>query len=142
MVITSLTEETGNYIDAGIWSALEPNMAVICACIPSLRPLVSVAGKGFAKTPLIKSTLRSTGGASSRRMWESGKSRTSEGAFSQLAEPDEMRPLGHDVSVRGGSVNGNHPDVEATEMSQQGIKVQTEVILSTSDRLHYNDRLF
>lgn len=117
-------------------------MAVICACIPSLRPLASVAGKGFANAPLIKSALHSTGGASSRRMWESGKSRPSDGTFSQLDETDDLRPLGHDVSVRGGRVNGTEADTEAIELPQQGIEVRTEVILSSSDRLHYNDRLF
>ena len=116
-------------------------MAVICACIPSLRPLASVAGQGFANAPLIRSTL-SSGGASSRRMWGSGKGKSSDGTFSQLDEPDDLKPLGHDVSVRGGRVNESQPDIEAVEMSQTGINVRTEVILSTSDRLHYNDRLF
>ena len=132
----------GNYINAGIWSALEPNMAVICACIPSLRPLVSVAGKGFANAPLVKSTLHSTGTASSRRIWGSGKGKSSDGTFSQLDEPDDLRPLGHDVAVRGGRVSQSQPDIEELEMPQSGINVRTEVILSTSDRLHYNDRLF
>ena len=75
-------------------------------------------------------------------MWESGKSRPSDGAFSQLEEPDDLRPLGHDVSVRGGPIDENHAVTEALEMSQQGITVRREVILSTSDRLLYNDRLF
>ena len=75
-------------------------------------------------------------------MWESGKGRPNDGTFSQLDEPDDLRPLGHDVSVRGGKVDGSQPDVEAMELPEQGIKVQTEVILSTSDRLYYNDRLF
>ncbi|CAD6575386.1 MAG: hypothetical protein ASARMPREDX12_007248 [Alectoria sarmentosa] len=126
---------TWNYVDAGIWSILEPNIAVICACIPSLRPLVNVVGQGFANAPSIS-------GTSSRRMWESGKGRPNDGTFSQLDEPDDLRPLGHDVSVRGGKVDGSQPDVEAMELPEQGIKVQTEVILSTSDRLYYNDRLF
>ncbi|KAI4286587.1 MAG: hypothetical protein L6R35_004157 [Caloplaca aegaea] len=34
---------TWNYINTVIWSVLEPSMAVVCACIPSLRPLYSVA---------------------------------------------------------------------------------------------------
>ena len=121
-------------------------MAVICACIPSLRPLVSVAGKGFANAPLVgkslRSTLNSAGGTSSRRRWESSKNRPSDGNFSQLDETDDLRPLGHDVSVRGGRVNESQPEIQGIEMPQAGIKVRTEVTLSTSDRLHYNDRLF
>ena len=117
-------------------------MAVICACIPSLRPLVSVAGKGFANAPLVRSTLHSTGTASSRRIWGSSKGKSSDGTFSQLDEPDDLRPLGHDVAVRGGRVGQSQPDIEELEMPPSGINVRTEVILSTSDRLHYNDRLF
>lgn len=117
-------------------------MAVICACIPSLRPLVSVAGQRFADTPLITQKTNSTGTSSSRRTWASAKSQPSNNTFSQLDEPDDLRPLGHDVSVRGGRVDETQADVEAIELPQQGINVRTEVILSTSDRLYYNDRLF
>ena len=140
----------GNYINAGIWSALEPNMAVICACIPSLRPLASYFSKRIAQAPLFRNTLRSTsnGGSSSssKRIFESSaKGRPNVGTFSQLDEADDiLRPLGHDVSVRAGRVEENlqDADVEGMELPSQGIKVRTEVILSTSDRLHYNDRLF
>lgn len=145
VVVLSRLEQadvTWDYIDAGIWSALEPNMAVICACIPSLRPLVNVAGQGFTNSPLVGRSLQSTGVASSRRMWESGKRGPSVGTFSQLDEPDDLRPLGHDVSVRGGRPSESQPDIEAIEMPETVINVRTEVILSTSARLHYNDRLF
>lgn len=86
-------------------------------------------------------------------MWEkstkSGNSsiRPGGGAFSQLDEQsDDLRPLGHDVSVRGGRGEEQgvqeENDVEAIELPRQGISVRTEVILSTSERLYYNDRLF
>lgn len=117
-------------------------MAVICACIPSLRPLASVAGRSFGNVPLARSALHSSSGASSRRFWESKKSRPSDSTFSQLDEPDDLRPLGHDVSVRGGRVSGSQPDIEAIELPQQGINVKTEIILSSSEKLHYDDRLF
>ena len=42
-------------------------------------------------------------------------------------------------------MDGSQPaddDVEAIELPRQGISVRTEVILSTSERLYYNDRLF
>ena len=116
-------------------------MAVICACIPSLRPLASVAGQRFADRPVVRSAPNLTG-ASSRRIWDSGKGNSSDGIFSQLDEADDLRPLGHDVSVQGGRVDECHPDTEAMEMAQTGINVRTEIILSTSDGLHYHDRLF
>lgn len=79
--------------------------------------------------------------SSSRQVLES-RERPSDGTFTELYESDDMRPLGHDVSVRGGRVNGDLPDVEATELAQTGINVRTEITMSTSTRLHYNDRLF
>ena len=113
-------------------------MAVICACIPSIRPLANI----FASARLLRGTLPSTGGiSSSRRVLESGK-RPSDGTFTELYEADDMRPLGQDVSVRGGRVNGDLPDVEAEELAQTGIRVRTEITQSISDRLYYNDRLF
>lgn len=57
-------------------------------------------------------------------------------------DEDDQRPLGHDVSVRGGTVNASQTDEEAMEMPQKGIAVKTEITLVTSDRLDYNDRLF
>ena len=127
-------------------------MAVICACIPSLRPLVSVAGQRFADAPLVRHKLHSSAGSSTpsrRRMWESTTTTTKSGsrpggAFSQLDEPDDLKPLGHDVSVQAGGVGEGRSEggEEGMEMQTQGINVRTEVILSTSDRLYYNDRLF
>lgn len=116
-------------------------MAVVCACIPSLRPLFSVVGKGFSHAPLVRSKLSSTVGSSSKRMWGSGV-RPSDGNFSQLDELDDMRPFGHDVSVRGGRMGASQGDEEVVEMPQKGIAVKTEITLETSNRLDYNDRLF
>ena len=79
-------------------------------------------------------------------MWESTATKSGSrpgGAFSQLDQPDDLKPLGHDVSVQGGGVSESLPGgEEGMEMPRQGINVRTEVILSTSDRLYYNDRLF
>ena len=124
-------------------------MAVISACIPSLRPLVSVAGQRFADAPLVAHKLHSSAGNSStpsrHRIWESATKSGSRpgGAFSQIDEHDDLKPLGHDVSVQAGGVGESLPSgEEGMEMPTQGINVRTEVILSTSDRLYYNDRLF
>ncbi len=117
-------------------------MAVICACIPSLRPLASVASQRFAHAPLMKTPLRFTNGYSSRGIWESQNSKISDGTFSQLKEPDDPRPLGHNTSIQGGRVSGVQDEVEGLEMPGRGISVRTEVILTKSDGLFYNDRLF
>lgn len=121
-----------------IWSVLEPTTAVICACIPSLRPLASVIGRGFSALPtgttLLRSTMHSRGTAS-KRTWGGG-SKQSNGDFSQLDEAHDLRPLGHDVSIGQAGTEG----IELPP--KHGINVKTEVTLVTEDRLYYDNRLF
>lgn len=58
-LLLKLTEVdiTWNYADAAVWSAVEPNVAVISACLPMLRPVVKFVGKtvgsisSFGKSP-------------------------------------------------------------------------------------------
>ncbi|KAL8766367.1 MAG: hypothetical protein Q9209_006837 [Squamulea sp. 1 TL-2023] len=136
-----------NFINPGIWSALEPSMAVICACIPSLRPLFSLAARSLRNSPLCSVSLpriaaKLTGSSKTgtgRRMWPgSSRGKTNHGMFSELEEggANDMKPLGHDVSVHGG-----REDEEGMELPSGGIQVKTEVKVST-DRLEYRDRLF
>ncbi|KAL8645707.1 MAG: hypothetical protein Q9226_007179 [Calogaya cf. arnoldii] len=134
------SDVTWNFINAGIWSALEPSMAVICACIPSLRPLFSFASRSLRNSSMPSfSTPRIVGGKftnssnSKRRTWPGSK--TSDGMFSVLDESD-TKPLGHDVSVHGGG-DGE----EGVEMPERGIQVKTEVKVVT-EGLEYRDRLF
>ena len=75
-------------------------------------------------------------------MWGSSKGKSSDGTFSHLDEADDMRPLGHGVSVHGGGLRGDQPDGENLELPSNGINVKTEVEVSTTDRLDYNDRLY
>ena len=49
---------------------------------------------------------------------------------------DDMKPLGHDVSVHGGGEGE-----EGLELPPRGIQVKTEVKVST-DKLEYRDRLY
>ena len=115
-------------------------MAVVCACIPSLRPLTTIVTQGVFQHPLVKSTLKSTtSGTSSKRVWGGSRSKLSEGTFSHLDEADDMRPFGHGVSVYGGN---NQLDGENVELPQHGINIKTEIEVSTTDRLEYNDRLY
>ena len=117
-------------------------MAVVCACIPSLRPLLTILTQGVFNHPLIKSTLQPASTTSSKRIWRSSKSKSSDGTFSQLEDPEDLRPLGYDASVQGGRLTSGQQAEEAIEMPSNGIHVQTEVTLTTSDRLDYNDRLY
>ncbi len=114
-------------------------MAVVCACIPSLRPLVTIVTEGVFNHPLVRSTLASHNGPSSKRPWRSSKGKSSDGTFSHLDEVEDLRPLGHGISVRGGQ---GQQEGGAVELPEHGIKVRTEITWVTSDRLDYNDRLY
>ena len=71
-----------------------------------------------------------------------------DGRFSRLDEMDDLRPLGHGVKVgtgtRAHSTDGNEEVDTATEMvvPSRRIGVKTDVIVETSERLTYNDRLY
>lgn len=111
-------------------------MAVVCACIPSLRPLYSLSVHGLHRlNSPSKTRLSSTTG---RRTWPASMNRTGNGMFSQLDEqPDDVKPLGHDVSVHGDVEGGP----QSFELPIHGIHVKTEIKVST-DKLEYQDRLF
>ena len=124
-----------------MWTAAETNIAVVCACIPSFRPLIGVLSRGFSHSPSVRDTSNYTSRTSSKGLWK-GRVRQNDTDFSQLDDADDSRPLGHDVSVRAGSVNNGQGDVETMEMPQNGITVKREITIVTSNRLDYDDRLF
>ncbi|KAL8677063.1 MAG: hypothetical protein Q9224_007225, partial [Gallowayella concinna] len=141
------TDITWNFINGGIWAETEPSVAVICACLPSLRPLFTVAA-GF------KSKLSSQSNQSQKSsrwlMWGgSGNGGGSKGSnsssFSRMGEFSEEldMPLGHAVDVYGGRVEGDgEQGTPSMELPERGIRVKTEVVLVSSERLDYRDRLF
>ena len=61
---------------------------------------------------------------------------------------DDLRPLGHEVEVRTGtraaSMTGDEGAGIPAEMSvpSKRIGVKTDVVVETSERLTYNDRLY
>ena len=132
----------GNYVNSGIWSALEPNMAVVCACIPSLRPLFTIFTQGVFKQPLVRGTVGPMNGLLSRPAWVSWKEKSSNSAFSHLGELDDLQPLGHGAFVHQGRQVEELESGKPTSLPQQGINVVTEIEVSTTDRLDYNDRLY
>ena len=40
----------GNYLEGGVWTAVEPSIGVVCACLPTLRPLVQCISLRFANS--------------------------------------------------------------------------------------------
>ncbi|KAL8677575.1 MAG: hypothetical protein Q9186_006009 [Xanthomendoza sp. 1 TL-2023] len=133
-------DATWNFINVSIWSALEPSMAVICACIPSIRPLFSVAARSLRNVNSSMSRNKLSTNNSKRRTWPNSSrgGNASDGMFSQLEEgSDDTKPLGHNISVRGGHEDG----AEGMDIPLRGIQVKTEVVIST-EKLEYLDRLF
>ena len=89
---------------------------------------------------------------SSKPRW--GKHATNseaDGRFSQLDEMDDLRPLGHGVQISTGMKAGDGAGDEGVEgelaetemgLPSRRIKVKTDVVVETSERLIYNDRLY
>ncbi|KAI4251343.1 MAG: hypothetical protein LQ352_004909 [Teloschistes flavicans] len=146
------TDLTWNYINSGIWTNIEPSIAVICACLPSLRPLVSILSHGWQRIPDLKSKLSSTSNSSrlgvnkkriARRSGGQGYLRgtrrdESDGMFSRLEEMEGGGAIGHEVRVLGGDKEGDGRE----GVPERGIQVKTEVVLVSSERVDYLDRLF
>lgn len=163
VVLSRLTnfDVTWNYVDAAIWSAAEPCMGVVAACLPSLRPLLAVVIRGTHRGPTIhsKSAQKTISTNSSRIMWSR---RDTDGdemdhmdnqGFTRLEDQSSSSPRwGHDVHAKGGrekrkkSIPGNmtqeEDQISLEEMvPQKGIKVKTEVTITTSG-WEYKDRIF
>ncbi|KAL8798381.1 MAG: hypothetical protein Q9182_006703 [Xanthomendoza sp. 2 TL-2023] len=139
------TDVTWNFINGGIWAETEPSVAVICACLPSLRPLFTVAASFKSKL-----SSQSTQSQKSSRwlMWggsgHSGSKESNSSSFSRMGEFSEEldMPLGHAVDVYGGRGEANRDGTTSMEVPERGIRVKTEVVLVSSERLDYRDRLF
>ena len=152
--IESLLTSLGNYVNAAIWTACEPSMGVVSACLPSLRPLFKRIFRGTYRGPTFRSrsgkSLRDYGsGSSARHAWTSSKNETDDTKnFSRLEEaPDERHASwGHNVEVQGGRQgrHGGDDDISLVEMHMpiKRIKVKTEVTLISTERLEYRDQLF
>ncbi|KAI4169093.1 MAG: hypothetical protein LQ343_005956 [Gyalolechia ehrenbergii] len=130
---------TGNYINGGIWAETEPSVAVICACLPSLRPLFAITSRSLAHLfPRQLSLNKDSSGSGKWLKGEGIKGRNNDhDDFSRLEEMEEPGGLGNDVAVIGG-VEGK--GMEMGEVPARGIKVETEVVLISSERLDYKDR--
>ncbi|KAI4197347.1 MAG: hypothetical protein LQ350_005968 [Teloschistes chrysophthalmus] len=149
------TDLTWNYINSGIWTDIEPSVAVICACLPSLRPLVSILSRGWQRIPDLRTKLSNNTSSSSRLniskkrigrrsggqgiLRGSGREESS-GMFSRLEEMEGgSGAMGMEVRVLGGGKEGDGSEEVPPE---RGIQVKTEVVLVSTERVDYLDRLF
>lgn len=46
-VAADTTDPNWDYVDAAMWSVAEVNVAVFCACLPTLKPLISGFSRRF-----------------------------------------------------------------------------------------------
>lgn len=144
----------GNYVNAGIWTATEPTMGVVCACLPSLRPLLKRLVSNTYHGPTFKGTRNKSAqnygsGTSSRNMWNRSKGADGDlGSFTRLEEAHARNstPWGHNVHVHGGKKQSGNPEdeisLEEMQTPSRRIKVKTEVTLISTERLEYRDQLF
>lgn len=144
---------TWNYVNSAIWSAAEPCMGVISACLPSLRPGLSVLLRGSTKGLGVKKIGKGSAPDISRgssKNWRSEmRNDDRERNFQRLDEPIESNKQrwGHEIAVRGGRPiggreTGNEISLEETNVPAGGIRVKMEVVVTSSDWLDYKDKVF
>lgn len=123
-------------------------MAVICACLPSLRPLFSLTPPipiKISKRLSLFNTNTNTNTSTSGRWINSTRVEEVEEEDSRAPLDDfeeRNKPLGHDVEVRGGEGVKREMEMGERGWTGEGIRVKTEVVLVSSERLDYRDRLF
>lgn len=145
-------------------------MGVISACIPSLRPLVSLLtrgttrGVGASKTTnksKSKGSAQDTSSGALSMVWRSPRigEDAREGYFERLEDSsegggngngngngDRPRFFRHETNVRGGKVGGRggEDEISLEEMNVPvgGIRVKDEVRVTSSDWLEYKDKVF
>ena len=133
-----------NYVDTAIWSAAEPSIAVVCACLPSLRPLMArlILGHGHQRAtshPSQRSLSKSW--ISGSKDWDSQPS----GNFNRLRESDSSmnglhQPWLRNVAVSGGpkgEAMGESYGMEGPRVRQSqydvpegGIRIKTTITVT------------
>ena len=137
----NIEDVTWNYVNSAIWTATEPAMGVVSACLPSLRPLWSLVWKGSYRGPTRQST-QGNSSTASRMMWRSMTSNEDKDlrSFTRLEDGEEtMRWEGKVNQILG------EPRATASDdipLPERGIRVKTEITLISSERIDYKDRLY
>jgi len=138
-----------------LWTAAEPSIAVVSACLPSLRPLFVRLVWGSAQRP--KATAPSYPNNNGNHLpsanWRNG-SRVHDRSFSRL--PDDSsdvyraRKKKSEITVSGcREGRGKEDDLELGRMKEEEpetpvgrIRAKTTVILTISERVEWQDDLF
>ncbi|CAF9941740.1 hypothetical protein IMSHALPRED_002872 [Imshaugia aleurites] len=163
---------TWNFVRVAIWSAVEPIVGIFGACLPSLRPLVTLLLDSNAYRSFAATTSRTFQTSTSSSVLKSNQSKSKHRestTFARIEEQDgnaktqrlpwrdQKGPRvydndadGHKFTVYGGRDQHGRGEISAIEMERTsdveppigGIRVKTEILLSSSKRLDYNKRLY
>ncbi|KAL8905143.1 MAG: hypothetical protein Q9207_002802 [Kuettlingeria erythrocarpa] len=145
---------TWNYVNSAIWTAAEPCMGVVSACLPSLRPLVTLRLKGTAPSVRNRSTTDRIDSCDSsktlgRNLIKSRENSEGRGRYSQrLDDRFAKHSRWHrDVIVRGGKdiergSSGEDVSLQEMDVPAGQIRVKEEVVITSTDWLEYQDRVF
>lgn len=132
-------------IDTAVWSDVEVGMAVVCACLPTLQPLVrkakhAIFGPTRAATEEAEATVEGSNALGSRR-W-TGSQRPihhvdNKGSFERLPDPEsgqegsrsivhyKMMPKIHDPLRCGGLVRTPSRQVGSNSIPMQGLGIRS-----------------
>ncbi|CAF9926325.1 MAG: hypothetical protein HETSPECPRED_006305 [Heterodermia speciosa] len=151
---------TWDFLPASIWTAAEPSIAVVCACLPSLRPLF-VRLFRIAPHPHHPSSSYFSDSNKLASEWRNGSTTTThhqhhhDRSFNRL--PDGGGG-GLAVPVHGVKIYGGKGGVEVLELGEEGgeggegegegetpvnrIRAKTTVVWTVSERVDWRDDLF
>lgn len=123
-------------------------MGVVSACLPSLRPLWSLAWKGSYHGPARKSAQGNSSSTSSRIMWRSMTSNEDKElrSFTRLEDGEAETRWGINATIHGGQRKPSHGEPQGSSpddipLPERGIRVKTELLISSAP-IAYQDKLF
>ena len=140
-----------DFVPTSIWTAAEPSIAVVSACLPSLRPLfVRIIRVSASKSPRAQDDYFSSSNNLGWTWRSRGKSR--DRTFNRLPDSGKgvTRSLSNQVAISGGrEAIGTEEEIlelgnrdEGVETPKNRIRAKTTVVLTTSERLDWKDDLF
>lgn len=121
----------GNYFQAAVWSALEPGMGIISACLPCLAPILRRIFKKNQHDPSRGDTMGSGSTGSRRRWWSISEatqrhdSKVSEEAQSMTNISSER--VGYKASAFHREGDDPESPLESDGLALDVIQVQSEV---------------
>ncbi|KAI4276161.1 MAG: hypothetical protein L6R38_005729 [Xanthoria sp. 2 TBL-2021] len=132
---------TWNYVPAATWSAAEPSVAVVSACLPSLRPLfVRLIWGGTHRPKPVTPPRRSVASWRSKSVGGGG----TQGSFNRLQELSSDGTQSpwrqNSVAVIGGKADEEYGTTDDVPWNR--IRAKTEVVLTISERVDWKDDLF